>query len=218
MPFDLSKRRREAEVRRPEILRERQRPRVYHEVRRARLVGYDGREHGNGHVARLTAPDQYHGPVIEDVIPGARFCDARQVFYGRHRGRRPDADPAYGQPVFAQQFSEPGHDLPFLLRDLGRLSLVARAIGVTRMTENPVEREAPFSAQLACDLESIARRGIDARPVVSAVDLQPDVEAPPVAGQRLRGVEIVQDDAQRHAGLDRKSTRLNSSHVEISYA
>src|SRR3989454_6137935 len=35
---------------------------------------------------------------------------------------------------------------------------------------------------------------------------------------RLEIAEVAEGDAQRHGGGDRKSTRLNSSHLVISYA
>src|SRR5207245_8036298 len=94
---------------------------------------------------------------------------------------------------------KPHHDLPFLLGDLRRLVRVARAIRVSGMAEDAVEHEPALRAELARDLEPVARGGIDAGPVIAAVHLEPDVQA--AARQRLRRVQLIQNDAHGGARL-----------------
>src|SRR3989441_9160133 len=67
------------------------------------------------------------------------------------------------------------------------------------MAENPVKRETALPPQLLRDLERVAGRRVDARPVIAAIHLEPDMQA--AAGQRPRGVEIIENHAQRYAVL-----------------
>src|SRR5207249_10018096 len=90
----------------------------------------------------------------------------------------------------------------------------------------------PFPTRRSSDLalqdslhDVVARRHTHVRDIVrDEIGLQERLHAPDTgAVQRLDGNDTrratrIRGPAHEHRGLDRKSTRLNSSHVSISYA
>src|SRR3712207_8490874 len=65
--------------------------------------------------------------------------------------------------------------------------------------------------------QPVLQREAGAHPVEPLVALAHEVRAVGV-GAQAQGHDLGSDDHEQRAGKDRKSTRLNSSHANISYA
>src|SRR5205085_11904294 len=67
---------------------------------------------------------------------------------------------------------------------------------------------------------AIAAADLDGRLASSDTDLvtEPDISSPRKGGKRSRGDSRVDVMSSQSGSADRKSTRLNSSHSQISYA
>src|SRR3989454_4137585 len=70
----------------------------------------------------------------------------------RQRRRRPDAHVADEDPVAPQPLGKPGHHTALLFRDARGLSLVRRAVRVTRVTQDPRSEEHTSELQSPCNL------------------------------------------------------------------
>src|SRR5207249_10523999 len=75
-----------------------------------------------------------------------------------------------------------------------------------------------YSLSLHDALPILSTAGVSYEFHVSSAHRQPDQTADLVKGARKKGFRVVIAGAGLSAALDRKSTRLNSSHVSISYA
>src|SRR5207247_3794565 len=84
----------------------------------------------------------------------------------------PDAHVADEDPVAAQPLGKPGHHAALLFRDARRLWPVRRAVRVTRVTQDPVEREPALAPELPRHLEGVRGCRVHAGAMIAAVHLR----------------------------------------------
>src|SRR5437899_7445639 len=97
-----------------------------------------------------------------------------------------------------------------------RVGDVCRAAPDPRVFDGPVEEESiPPERPAECSAIVVARK-FSARARIIKVVGRFEVAIPVIP--KGRAVELIRPGLAHHHGLDRKSTRLNSSHLGISYA